>query len=749
MKLFVEVAVPPLPNLLSYSIEEKDSLAEVGSRVVVPLGNRSSQGYIIKKTSDCGFATANNGQLPLVNIDKIKSIDLKVPPEKCFSESQLVFFRKVAGYYGSPLSSVIDVAIPQSTPEKISKTVHLLKNDLSTLGKVTPKIRQIIELLTTNNGVLELTSLNRTLKAPKIALAKLLEAGLIEIRSHATTISDFLETPPNWAQTAVTLNEDQEKAVQIIAEASSSSQFKTILLHGVTGSGKTEVYIEAAKKVLQHGKSVIVIVPEIALTPQLIDRFRARLGADIGTLHSGLSKRIRWDSWKRLLEKKAKTAIGARSAIFAPVEDVGLIIVDEEHDGSFKQSEGLRYNARDMAILRGQISNCPVVLGSATPSLESYYRARSFKYELVSLPLRHAASQNLPVEVVDLRAIKPWEMPSPNISPQLLKAIEETVARKEQVFLLYNRRGFASFLQCEKCGETVDCPQCSVSLTYHQFKNTLLCHYCGVNIQPMEFCSECIKNSSTDPGKLIHRGSGTERVYDEIVNLFPDLKIERLDRDTVSSIETYKDILNKVRSGETAILVGTQMIAKGHDLPNVTLVGVVDCDVGIHMPDFRASERAFQLLTQVAGRAGRGKKPGKVFLQTRSSNHLAIRKTVENDFLGFAKSELGHRQKLNYPPFSKLLRIVASGSEQGSLEPFLNSVKDQLDKFNIEQNLLISILGPSPAPLQRIKGLYRFHLLLKSTNITALNKILHGVCMRLKWPKNIKMIFDVDPYEML
>jgi primosomal protein N' (replication factor Y) len=748
MKFYVEVAVPPLPNLLSYSVEPEIDGADVGSRVVVPLGKRTSQGYIIKKSDSCNFNPAIEDQLSLVETSKVKSIDTKTPPEKCFSENQLIFFKKVAAYYGAPLSSVIDVAIPQSAPLRTKKLLKLLSTDFSSLKKITPKIKSIVELLSANNGYLELSEVNRALKSPKAAIDKMIDAGLLKIDSLA---EDQLHQPeaPQWAQRAVELNQDQSKAVETITSASTNNQFKTILLHGVTGSGKTEVYIEAAKKVLAQGKSVIVIVPEIALTPQLIDRFRARLGEDISTLHSGLPKRIRWDSWQRLLDKSSKTAIGARSAIFAPVDDVGLIIVDEEHDGSFKQSEGLRYNARDMAILRAQLSDCPVVLGSATPSLETYYKARSFKYELISLPLRHASSQTLPIEVVDLRTIKPWEMPSPNISPQLLKEIEDAVARKEQVFLLYNRRGFSSFLQCDACGDTVECPQCSVSLTYHQSKNSLLCHYCGVTIQPMEFCPSCVQKEAKDPGKLIQRGSGTERVYDEVVNLFPDLKIDRLDRDTVSSIETYKTILNQVRSGETSILVGTQMIAKGHDLPNVTLVGVVDCDVGIHMPDFRASERAFQLLTQVAGRAGRGQKAGRVILQTRSAGHLAIRKTVEGDFIGFAKTELGQRQKLNYPPFSKLLRIVASGAEQETLSPFLSMVKIELDKYNEQNELKIQILGPSPAPLQKIKGMYRFHLLLKSTTITAINKILHGVCMRLKWPANIKMIFDVDPYEML
>jgi primosomal protein N' (replication factor Y) len=750
MKFYVDVAVPPLPNLLSYKVDSDSAEAQVGSRITVPLGRRTSIGYIVNRSETSSYKIASDSQTSFLEEDSVKPIDYSIPPEPCFSPSQLNFFKKVSNYYGSSLSQVIDVAVPQSAPCKKIKIITLIQGDnLEGLGK-SGKAREIIQILKEHNGQYLLTELNRRIKSSGPILKKLSSLNIISIKEQDDLESvDALGEKTTWAQTEVTLNSFQKSAVNEITKSSSAGEFKTFLLHGITGSGKTEVYIEAAREVLANGKAVIVIVPEIALTPQLIDRFRARLGDNIGTLHSGLHKRIRWDSWQRLLNKKSFMAIGARSAIFAPVENIGLIIVDEEHDGSFKQSEGLRYNARDMAIMRAQLENCPVVLGSATPSLESYYRARSGKYKLLELPVRHAASQELPIEVVDLRTIKPWEMPSQNISPALLKEIENTIAKREQVFLLYNRRGFASFLQCEKCGESVECPQCSVSLTYHQFRNSLVCHYCGVTNQPMEFCPKCLAKKEPEPGKLTQRGGGTERVFEEVANLFPDAQVDRLDRDTATDIESYKSILNKVRAGETAILVGTQMIAKGHDLPNVTLVGVVDCDVGIHMPDFRASERAFQLLTQVAGRAGRGAKAGKVILQTRTPHHAAIRKTVENDFIGFAKLELGQRQKLNYPPFNRLLRIVAASGELENIEPYLTGVRAEIEKLITEQSLPVQILGPSPAPLQKIKGLYRFHLLLKSNSGAALNKIIHGVCLRLKSHSNMRLIFDMDPYEML
>lgn len=749
MKSYVDVAVPPLPNPLSYRVDPSVKGAKVGARVTVPLGRRTSVGYIVS-CSDSPTYKSEDNQTPLLEAVDIKSIDSSIPPEPCFSPSQLNFFRKVSSYYGSCLSQVIDVAIPPSAPTKKVKIISLINASLWTQESRSKKISIILEILKEQNGKILLSELNRKIKSSAASLKKLSELGVVSIEELESAYPDGnLGEAPIWARTEVELNSHQDSAVKAIINSSTNGEFKTFLLHGVTGSGKTEVYIEAAKSVLAQGKSVIVIVPEIALTPQLIDRFRARLGNNIGTLHSGLNKRIRWHSWQNLLNQKSFMAIGARSAIFAPVENIGLIIVDEEHDSSFKQSEGLRYNARDMAILRAQLANCPVVLGSATPSLESYYRARFGKYSLIELPNRHAASQHLPIEVVNLSTIKPWEMPSPNISPILLKSIEDAISRREQVFLLYNRRGFASFMQCDKCGDCVECPQCSVSLTYHQHKHSLVCHYCGSQITPPEFCSKCIEAGQKEPGKLERHGGGTERVFDEIANLFPDVQVDRLDRDTATSADAYKNILNRVRSGETGILVGTQMIAKGHDLPNVTLVGVVDCDVGIHMPDFRASERAFQLLTQVAGRAGRGEKSGKVILQTRTPHHSAIRKTVENDFVGFAKLELGQRQKLNYPPFSKLLRILASSPEQSYIEPYLCGVRDEITKTIEELGLNVKILGPTTAPLHKIKGLFRCHLLLKSDSSASLNKILHSTCLRIRPNKNIKLVFDVDPYDMM
>ncbi len=754
MTSFVDVLIPPLPEPFSYRVPKESSAITVGFRVTIPFGNRKTFGYVVSKSNVSSFKdqpVKPNKQEYLLGIeelkkDKIKSIDPSFY-ELCFAPSQLDFFKKVSEYYGSPLSNVIDVAIPPTVPEKSVKSARIIKEIDTALLKGN-KAREIFADIKKAGGNLSLIEISRSHKNCNPAIKKLTELGAIEIDIKVQSDSYVSsENSPSWAAREVSLNPEQETALNIINQAQEMGIFKTVLLHGVTGSGKTEVYIEAAAKALAKGKGVIIVVPEIALTPQLIDRFKARLGNNIASLHSGLNKRIRWDSWKALLDQRCKIAIGARSAIFAPIENIGLIIVDEEHDSSYKQSEGLRYNARDMAILMGQLKCCPVVLGSATPSLESYYKARSSKFTLSTLNSQFAINSGLKIEVVDLRQLKPWEMASQNISPMLLKTIEDAVVKREQVFLLYNRRGFASFLQCDKCGETVQCPNCSVTLTYHNFKNSLVCHYCGIHVAPFEFCSVCPDQEK--PGALIKRGGGTEKIFEEVRDLFPDVIVDRLDRDTVSNIDSYKVILDRVRSGKTGILVGTQMIAKGHDLPNVTVVGVIDCDVGIHMPDFRATERAFQLLTQVAGRAGRGDRPGKVILQTRMPEHPSIVKTVERDYVGLAKIELGHRQQLGYPPFSRLLRIIASSENEELPQSFLAGLKVLALRLINERQMKVTVLGPAPAPLQKLKSLWRWHLLIKSESPSAINLVLQSL-MRIELrDRNIKLIFDVDPQEML
>ena len=614
----VNVVIPPLGQAFTYDVPQTlDPKISVGHMVEVPFGKRVALGYIVEKI--------DSNKKPKF---KIKSIRETEENQACFNSEQLEFFKWVSEYYAEPLSNVIDVAIPPPASKKYNRWLRLTGKDP---GKLRGKIQSaIIELLQERNSAIHYSEVLKLIKGAGPAVKKLAEKELIIIDAEEVIDQHISsEEAPSWAKQDVELNQAQKEAKEKILEAADENRFQVFTMYGVTGSGKTEVYIEAIKKVIADGKGVLIIVPEIALTPQLVDRFRARLGDEIAVLHSGLSKRTRWDSWRALLEKRNFIAIGARSAIFAPVPNLGLIIVDEEHDGSYKQAEGLRYNARDLAIVRGKFCKAPVVLGSATPSLETYHNTKIGKYEFLPLSERHESASEINFDLVDLNLVKPWEMPSRNVSPKLKNKLEEILEKGEQAFILYNRRGFASYLQCDTCEEVVECPNCSVTMTYHRYDNSLTCHYCGYNSTPSEFCPSCTsitesenKSASATPGKLEKRGGGTQKVFEELQELFPDTNIDRLDRDTASNIQSYRRILDRMRSKETSILVGTQMIAKGHDLPGVTLVGIVDCDVGLHMPDFRSGEKVFQLLTQTSGRAGRGDIPGICYFTNSSSKTL-------------------------------------------------------------------------------------------------------------------------------
>ncbi len=749
MNSFATVVIPPLNQHWTYQIpDELRPMAKVGMRVEVPLGKRRAQGFII----DC----LSEEQLGKQNEFEIKPIvDLKTG-FPCFFSRQLTFYRWIADYYGEPLSNVIDAAVPPLVPVRIKRFVRWIGADREVKGTLQSAIR---DLLSARTDEIEVGALNRQIRGASAALKRLEELKLISVREEELTDQHLVSgESASWASTKIELNEAQQIATNQINQAIDARNAKPFLLHGITGSGKTEVYIESARHALARGSGVLIVVPEIALTPQLIERFRARLGNQIAILHSGLNKRTRWDSWRALIEGRNKIAIGARSAIFAPVDNLGLIIVDEEHDSSYKQSDGLRYNARDLAVVRGKLESCPVVLGSATPSLETFHYARENRYHYLSISDRHATAGGIEIEIVDLAQLKPWDMPSRHLSPQLHQALIDTVAAGEQAFILYNRRGFASYLQCEKCEFVCNCPNCSVTMTYHQANNSLLCHYCSFATVPSLYCPQCAQsgqasgNGDESPPKLEQRGAGTERIFDELRELFPAVAIERLDRDSASDLATYKDILDRLRAKKIQILVGTQMLAKGHDLPDVTLVGVSDCDVGLHMPDFRASERIFQLLTQASGRAGRGTRPGRVILQTRVPKHQSLLMTVNQDYNGFAEYELLSRKAMIYPPFTRLLRIVASSIERERCLEVLNYIRQVLanaDSAERPPHEQLRILGPVAAPSQKLKGVYRAHLMIKCASPSRLNAIMKLARKAAAQAKKMKVTFDMDPQEML
>ena len=599
--------------------------------------------------------------------------------------------------------------------------------------------------------------------------------------SHLEKIKSFSQNLNNPFSEPQTLTTAQENALTHILDTIKQGNFNPYLLYGVTGSGKTEVYIQAIKAVLAQNKTALVIVPEIALTPQLLDHFSLRLNTPVGVLHSQLGTSWRWETWQTILNQEVRVVIGARSAVFAPLQNIGLIVVDEEHDGSYKQADGFRYSGRDVAIMRAKQENCSVVLGSATPSFESLANALTKRYTLLELPDR-ATPRPLPeIEIVNLNEFKKSDMISENISPPLHQAITNTLAKGEQVIILYNRRGFSSYLQCESCGQVVNCPKCSVTLTYHKRNNRLLCHYCNYSTTPPPSCLYCSnprmtmietdsngkplakKKTLENLGKLAHRGGGTERVVDEIVTLFPEAKIARMDRDTVTQKDAHRKILNEMRSGEANILIGTQMIAKGHDLPNVTLVGIIDADIALHFPDFRASEKTFQLLTQAAGRAGRGDQSGHVLIQTREPNHATIVATKTNRFKAFARYELEFRKPLNYPPYGRLMRIIIAGKDELSTIKYANELQQNIsiwaqDKTaevhqdSGEQKLFISILGPAPAALQKLQDLFRWHILIKSNSPSTISYLAHRTnefTKRVRQTQEYRVIVDVDPVDML
>lgn len=731
--ILVDIAVPPIAQLLTYEASNIGLIPTTGLLVSVPLGRRSSQGYIVRKSISSPQNTV------------IKQISGVVRSDPAFAEDQLPFFEWVAQYYGESLSTVIDMAVPPFARRKQRTIVHLCKE---VIGRVGSLQEQLIQILKDADSSLPLDDLQRRYKGALSAIKRLQQKGVVSLTKENFN-NQSAPLIASWAQSAVTLTREQTNATNLITTSALSHEFSPILLHGVTGSGKTEVYLESIQNVLKHGGGALVIVPEIALTPQLVDRFRARLGDCFAILHSALQPSERWNAWERLLRGELKVAIGARSAVFAPIKDLRLVIVDEEHDGSFKQADSPRYHGRDLAIARAKVSNATVILGSATPSLETFFNAQSGKYKYISLPSKFSLSSKSKFEVVDLREIKFKEMPSRNVSPTLQRNISEALERKEQIFILLNRRGFASYLQCNACGYTSHCKRCSTTMTYHKKDHTLRCHLCNQWQHAPNHCPECKHSTKEDDSDLISRGAGTERIVDELLGLFPDARIERLDRDAAQSEVHFRRILDRVRNKEADILVGTQMIAKGHDLPDVTVVGIIDCDVGLHIPDFRASERVFQLLSQVSGRAGRADKPGVVVLQTRVPQHRSIEFTVSQNYEGFAQAELQTRKELNYPPYKRVLRALASSKLSNEPLNSLIKLRALAEGFIKAKSLDVTVIGPAPTPIVKIKDRWRAHLLFKSAKPSSLQKLMTVLKLNSGKSKKVRVVFDLDAHDLL
>lgn len=552
------------------------------------------------------------------------------------------------------------------------------------------------------------------------------------IKEEGAGHGDALRSEPH------VLTAEQEKAVAAITKAAEEGLAKTFLLHGITASGKTEVYLQTIDAVLKRGKGTIMLVPEISLTPQTIERFVARFGDHVAVIHSGLTPARRFLEWKKIREGKATIVVGARSAVFSPVKDLGLIIIDEEHETTYKQDDVPRYHAREVAVERGRLAHCPVILGSATPSLEAFYRAKAGIYTLIRLTKRIDERLLPRVKIVDMRMELETRRRIEIFSKVLLDAIETTLKNGKQAIIFLNRRGFATFVNCKKCGLVLKCKRCDAVLVYHFEDRKLRCHYCGYTMAPPEICPKC------QSGYIRYFGLGTEKVESEISRSFPQLVIARMDSDTTAKRGSHDAILGAFKSGGTDLLVGTQMIAKGLDFPQVTLVGVVSADVSLNVPDFRASERTFNLLTQVAGRAGRGEDGGEVIVQTYAPSHYSILTAAKHDYEKFYEQEIISRKELSFPPFTTLVKITVRARNEKLTADVAASLAEEIRKHA----KAIAITGPAPAPVTRVRGYYRYNILLKGKDRLALCGLMRGVLETFRKPHGVLVAVDVDPMSM-
>ena len=650
--------------------------------------------------------------------------------------------------------------VPPAEPSvKTRKVVRIVRQleDLVERERVfgrAARQREAFQLLEASGGEADLAHLLTGEGFSRGVVGGLEEKGLVELVNEEEMRDPFADMMPSAPQ-ALDPTEYQRTALErlIAALDEPSAPF---LLQGITGSGKTLVYIELIRAALARGRTAIVLVPEIALTPQTASRFRAHFGDQVAVLHSGLSDGERYDAWRSLRGGDRRVAVGARSALFAPLTDLGVVVVDEEHDGSYKQSEAPRYHARDLAIMRAQANGAVCVLGSATPSLETWSNARTGKFARLSLPERVGGARLPDVRVIDLRVGRgaPGGAPAPTaragniLGDELVEAIRNRLRRTEQVILLHNRRGYSSFVQCRECGDVEQCANCSISLTYHRVAHRLLCHHCRYEEPAPSRCGRC---GSTD---LSFRGLGTEQVERVTAETFPEARIARMDVDTTSGKWAHQRILDRVERGDVDILLGTQMIAKGLDFPRVTLVGVVNADVGIHLPDFRASERTFQLLSQVAGRAGRGRLGGEVIIQTSLPDHYAVRAAVAHAYEAFAERELAERESPPYPPWVRIANVILSSPSQrlaaAASERAVAWLSARLAGRPRLEGAGAEIVGPAPSPIEKLHGRWRWHFLLRSRSPRALGDVARALAEDFKLPAgDVRLALDRDPVALL
>ena len=713
---FAEIALPvPLRRTFTYRLPPLLGISvEIGARVKVPFGKRVMTGYVVEL----------HHALPVdieVDESKIKDVIEVSDAEPLITPEILKLTKWSADYYASFWGEMLKAALPagintEKVKTKRRKAVRLTGRELGADEKsLTDQQQKIVDLLATNGAEMLWADLMEKAKSTASPITTLEKRGLIEVY-----IQDVRRDPLGFAKLPalqdLQLTPEQQVAFEAVEASLGSDTFQAFLLHGVTGSGKTEVYIRAMRAALDLGRSALMLVPEISLTPVFSRRLRAVFGSEVAILHSSLSPGERFDEWHRIRRGDARVAIGTRSAVFAPLENIGIVIIDEEHDPSYRQHESPYYNARDVGVMRASLASAVVVLGSATPAMESFYNARSGKYQYLHLPNRIGDQGLAAAELIDMREVFKRAGKDVAISDEILEAIDETYIKGEQAIVLLNRRGFSQFVLCRTCGETMKCKNCDITLTFHRRDAKLVCHYCNYREKEPRVCPHC------ESEYLYFVGEGTENITDQLAKKFPTMRIARVDRDTMAHKGELDQVLTDFAAGKLDMLVGTQMIAKGHDFPNVTLVGVIGVDIGLGLPDLRSAERTFQLITQVAGRSGRGTKAGKVLIQTYYPEHYALRHAVKQDYEGFYAEEIRYRERLGYPPFWVLASIMIKHRDHGHARQNAQILRDALDRANTAKH--VRVLGPAPASIARLKNEYRVQLILKGRTRRSLREAL-------------------------
>lgn len=750
VSLFAEIVFDrPLDHAYTYGVPETlREQAAVGKRVLAPFGRGDRQ--------TVGFCVGLTAEKPA---REVKNLVAVLDEQALLTDNLLRLTRWLADYYlcgwGQVLNAIVPAGVKEGAGTRSILLVELIPEMLwpNPVPSLTPKQKKVLAVLQANAPPVEINQLGRLAQCANGPIRGLIDKGLARRKMSRVETPVAAEperessTPPPESPDLV-LTPDQLEVWAVLEQAVRAGGFKPFLLHGVTGSGKTELYLRAINEVVRQGKEALVLVPEISLTPQTIRAFQGRCG-DVAVLHSHLQNAERGGHWRKIAAGRVQVVVGARSAVFAPTRNLGLIVIDEEHETTFKQEATPRYHARDVAVMRARFENIPIILGSATPALESWHNAQRGQYTLLSLPRRVLDRPLPPVHLIDLRHDRHPDKRLHGLSPSLERAMVQALDNNGQVMLLLNRRGFATYIHCPSCGHVEQCRFCDLALTFHKDSDVAMCHYCGYEAAPAERCPEC------NQAQIRYQGMGTEKLQAEIENKFPGRVVRRMDSDTMRRPGSHRRVLDAFRNGEIHILLGTQMIAKGLDFPNVTMVGVVNADVGLHRPDFRAGERTFQLLAQVAGRTGRGPRGGKVFVQSFSPEHPSIALAAAHDYLGFATAELVTRQVHKYPPYQRLARLVVRSKDKDAAGQYadlfaaaLGPAMQNVQRASPDAGEL-RILGPAEAPVFRLKGYYRFHFQLQSPSSAFLHQVLRVVVPTVRLPHGVDLTIDIDPQDMV